>query len=31
MANKLWQGIAVARRSPEYQKLVRDATSARKP
>lgn len=31
MANKLWQGIAVARRSPEYQKLVREVASGRKP
>ncbi len=31
VAHKLWQGIAVARRSPEYQKLVRDAVSGRKP
>lgn len=31
LANRLWQHIAAARRSPEYQKLLTDANMARQP
>lgn len=31
VATRFWQDIALVRRSPEYQKLVRDAVAGRKP